>query len=220
MNNGFQHIRTIFTEKKHAHRQLISTLSSLVGINVFLGGLSFITTLVIANVLGREQFGNLSYAIAVGGYCVTIAYCGLERTLVRDLVHFRKRFDEYVSASILLRGVMLVVALIGLYWINALVAEENRLAFAGGVIVLTEGIKALYLAQVYDAWDKMKRHAFYFLVERCIYFLCIWALVFFFRDRLSISAIAIFMVISTAVSFMLQYRWAVPRLNLQIDRNA
>lgn len=212
----FQDAFSMFIEKTHEKRRVLDTLFSLVGINIFLAGLSFVTTLFVANILGPERFGDLSYAIAVGGYCVTIACCGLEHTLVRDLVHFPKRFDEYVSANIFLRGSMLVVALIVILGVNALAKEVNQLGMAGIIIVLVMGIKALYIAPVYDAWDKMKRHALYLLVERCLYFICIWTLVLLFRDRLSVATISIFMIVSTSVGFILQYLWAIPRLNVQM----
>ncbi|NQU30817.1 MAG: oligosaccharide flippase family protein [Anaerolineae bacterium] len=199
-------------------RKLIDTLFSLVSINILLAGLSFITTWMIANVLGKERFGDLSYAIAIGGYCVTIAYCGLERTFTRDLVHFPKRFNEYVSASILLRGVMLVLGSSVILGVNAFAGAENRLGFAGVLIVLTLGTKALGIASIYDAWDKMKRHAIYYFIERCLYFALIWLTVFLFKkESISIPAIAIFMIASTALGLALEYRWAIPRLNIRLD---
>ncbi|TFB10143.1 hypothetical protein E3V36_04695 [Candidatus Marinimicrobia bacterium MT.SAG.2] len=182
--------------------------------------MSFITMIIIAKVFGKELFGDFSYAITVGGYCITIANCGLERTLIRDLVHFPKRFDEYASASILLRGSMLTLALVGIFGVNALVAEENQLRFGGILIVLTMGIKAFNLAAIYDAWDNMKRSAVYLLSERSLYFICIWTFILFFEESLSITAISIFMFISVILGLSLQYRWALPQLNLRMDQKA
>ena len=211
----------MFIEIARTRCQLIYTLFSLVGINIVLAGLSFVTALLIANVLGKERFGDLSYAIAVGGYCSTIAFCGLAQTLIRDLMHFPKRFNEYTSASILLRGSMLVLSFFVILSVNVLAAEENRLGFAGVLIVLTLGIKALDLAPIYDAWGKMKRHAIYYLLGRCLYFALIWLTVFFFKkDSLSIPAIAVFMLVSTALSLTIVYSWAFPRLNVRMDRKA
>jgi len=206
--------------KISARYQLIDTLFSLVGINIILAGLSFVTTLFIANILGRELFGDLSYAIAVGGYCFTIAYCGLERTLVRDLVHFPKRFDNYISSSILLRCLMVTLAFVGIVGLNAFTAEENRLGIAGMVVVFAVGIKALDLGQVYDAWNKMKQHAVYFLMERCLYFACIWLTILFFRASLSVAVISFFMLGSIAFGFFLQYRWALPRIKIKANTEA
>lgn len=218
-NNVQSHFFRI-ARKAHARRHVVDTLSSLIGINVILAGLSFVTTLAIANLLGRGKFGDLAYAIAIGGYCVTIANCGMESTLIRDLVHFPERFDLYVSASILLRGFMLALALIGILGMNFLSSKNNQLSAAGVLIVFAEGIRSLYLAPIYDAWDKMKRHALYFFIERCIYFACIWVFVLLCGRDLSVGIVSIFMLISTAVGFTLQYHWALPRLNLQMDRKA
>jgi len=217
MTNRFQNIVTSVVEKIRVRQHLIDTLFSLIGINVFLAGLSFLTTMVIANILGKEQFGDFSYVVAVGGYCVTLAYCGLERTLVRDLGHFPKRFDELVSASLILRGSMFVLAFMAIFCVNSLVVEENRFGVVGFLIIFDGGIKSLYLGQVYDAWGDMKRNALYFLAERCLYFVCIWAVVVFSKDHFSIAIICGSMLMSTAMGLILQYRWALPRLNVQID---
>ncbi len=216
VTSRFQSVVGASAEKVRTSRQLIDTLFSLVGINLFVAGLSFFTTLLIANVLGRERFGDLSYAIAVGGYCVTIACCGTDRTLIRDLVHFPKRFDTYVSANILLCGSMLALALAGILCADALSAAGSELRIAGLLIVLSQGIKALDLSPIYDAWGRMKRHALYLLAERCLYFACIWMAVFFYRGSFSVPVIAVVMLVSTCLGLVLQYYWALPHLQVRI----
>lgn len=72
----------------------------------------------------------------------------LQRTqtaFVRDLVHFPEHFDAYTSASIALRTSLLMAALIAILGLNALAAGSNQLGTAGLLIVLAEGLKALYL---------------------------------------------------------------------------
>lgn len=201
-------------------RHLVGTLSTLVGVNAFLAGLSFVTTLVVANQLGTEGFGDLAYAIAVGGYALTFAYVAVDRTLIRDLVQFPNLFDVYTSASIVLRGSMLVLALGGVLVLESLSRAEHQLGLAGLLIVFAEGFKALYLGPVYDARDEMRRHAFYLLAERLVYFALVWGLIVVARERLSVLAIGVFMAVSTALGFSLQYRWVVPRITLRLDGTA
>ncbi len=174
---------------------------------------------MIANILGIEGFGDLAYAVAIGGYGMTIGYCGLERTLIRDLVQDPKRFDDYASANIMLRAGMLLVALTGILGVNALLKPESQLGAVGMAIVLAGAAKALYLDGVYDAWDRMKRHAVYLLVERSLYFVLIWAVVLLVAERLSLPIIAAFMLAATALGLALQYEWALPRLELRFGRD-
>lgn len=206
-------------EKTTFGNKLMDTLFSLVCINTFLAGMSFITTLLIANILGKEHFGDFSYAIAVGGYCSTIAFCGLERTLIRDLVHFPERFDEYTSASIVLRISMLIIGFVLILGMNFMAKEGNRMGIAGAFIVLSQGIQALQLAPVYDAWSKMKRHALYLLAERCLYFASVWTFVLLFKDSLSVSLLALFMMLSVILGIYLQYSWASFRISIKFNYN-
>lgn len=197
----------------------INSYLSLVGVNFILAGFSFATTLVLANLLGREGFGNLSYALAIGGYCLSLAYCGLEQTLVRDLVQSPESFGEVFSASLLLRGCLLAVALTGILVLNVFSPPGDRLSAAGVLIVMTEGIRALCMSEVYDAWSNSRRNTLYLLAERCIYFASIWGVILVFKDRLSLGTIALFMCSSMLLGLVLQYRWALPRLRLFLNRS-
>lgn len=198
-------------------RALIRTMSSLLGINLLVSGLSFFTTVSIAVVLGSSAFGILSYALALGGYMVTVAGYGSEQTLVRDLAQNPDRFDDYVSASMIVRATMMVLATFLLFAENALATGDGRLALAGLAVAFLEGIKALHVPQVFDVWNRMERHAVYFLIERSIYFTLIWTALMFFRQDFSMTVIAIAMAISTVAGFSMQYSWALPRISLRLS---
>ncbi|MCK4825920.1 oligosaccharide flippase family protein, partial [bacterium] len=86
-------------------------------VNFILMGLGFVTRVKIANVLGREGFGLLAYALALGTFGGVVVRFGMDRTLVRDLVHHRDRFGELVAGSLMLRGIMFAFVLLGvLLW--------------------------------------------------------------------------------------------------------
>ncbi len=201
-----------------SRRRLVDSFLSLVGINSVLAGLSFFTTLMLANRMGREHFGDLAYALAIGAYCMTIAFCGVDQTQVRDLVQNPGRFADHVSAGILLRLVMLAVAFAGIFMVHSFAADSNRLTAAGVVIVVAEGVKSLGLYPAYDAWGEMKRHALYLLVERCLYFGGLWTILLFFRDEVSLGSVAGFFAVSTVLGLLLQYRWALGRVRLNFNR--
>jgi O-antigen/teichoic acid export membrane protein len=213
-----QNFLSLILEKTRRRRGYLGTFFSLVGINATLAGLSFATTLLVAALLGSKVFGDFSYALVVGAYCSTIAYCGLENTMVRDLVQKPEEHESTISASILLRGALLFLGLVAITGLNLLAPDDGRLTAAGLLIVFAEGAKALYLAPVYDAWNAMKRHAYYLLAERLLYFTGVWTVLIFFRDRLSLGVLAASIVASTILGLVLQYRWALGRFTLCFTR--
>jgi len=101
----------------------LQNLSALVLFNFLAAGLFFVTQVKIANVIGKEQFGMLAYAMALGMYGQIIVRYGMDRTLVRDLIHYPNRFAELVMASLLLRGVLL---------------EMQRIAKHGGLVTVLD----------------------------------------------------------------------------------
>jgi len=98
--------------------------------------------------------------------------------------------------------------------------QVNRLGFIGALIVFIQGVQALNLASMYDALDRMKRHAVFLLIERCFYFGSVWTFVWLFRDSLSIPVIAIFMLFSTFIGLTLQYSYSSFKLYFRINRNS
>ena len=99
--------KVVTSQKKH-----IQNLSVLVFVNFLIAGLGFLTKVKIANTLGREAFGLFAYALALGSYGVVIVKFGLDRTFVRDLIHYPRRFGQLVAGNLVLRGLLLVVVIL------------------------------------------------------------------------------------------------------------
>ncbi len=152
----------------------LNRLSVLVIINLTVAGLGFITRVKIANTLGREGFGVLAFSLALGRYGAAIVRCGLDRTFVRDLIHYPRRFGQLVAGSLVLRGLLLVVVILALVsW--KLTFASSELSWGVIAVVVGTSLMALDLQAVYDSWQKMSRHAVYNLVQRCCYYALIWA---------------------------------------------
>ena len=192
-------------------RHVIDTLFSLVGINLFIAGLSFVTTIFIANALGKETFGDFSYAVAIGTYGLMFVQFGLEKSLVRFLVHYPTRFGELLKSSLLLRLLLFILFTL------ILMLCHHRLGFSWGIVIVifATTFQAFQLAGVYDAWKKMKRHAVYVLIERCTYFGLIWCVILIPFLSLSIELIGTCMITAIIIGFYLQYRWALPRIDFK-----
>lgn len=198
--------RILLSQKTHFKNLLV-----LVFVNFLVAGLGFLTRVKIANVLGKESFGLLAYGLALGNCGAVIVRCGLGRTLVRDLIHYPKRFGQLVAGSLALRGLLLVVVILALVsW--KLTFASSELSWGVIAVVLGTSLMALDLQAVYDSWHKMSRHAVYKLVQKCCYYALIWAVILFCPGKLSIGLIGGGTMASAALYLFMQQRWAFRRI--------
>lgn len=205
IENGFY---THLTNFIISHKDRLRLLSVLVLVNFTLMGLGFVTRVKIANVLGVDGFGLLAYGLALGTFGGVVVRFGMDRTLVRDLVHCRDQFGELVAGSLLLRGIMFVFVLFGILLWKALPYHTNDMSWGVIVIFITACLLSLDLQSVYDTWQKMERHAIYDLVQRCLYFAIIWTVVIISPEKLSINLIAVALLVTAFLYLAMQHQWA------------
>jgi O-antigen/teichoic acid export membrane protein len=195
-----------------SQRRNIQNLSALVILNFLAAGLFFITQVKIANVLGKEQFGLLAYGIALGIYGQTLVRYGMDRTLVRDLIHHPERFSELVVASLLLRGILMGVIFIVLFgW--KILWQPTDLSWPVIAIAMAYTLKSLDLQPAYDAWHCMARHAVYNMIQRGLYFAIIWAVALTDTRYISMTFIGLVMLFTELFYLILQQNWAFRRID-------
>ena len=189
----------------------LQNLSALVFFNFLASGLFFVTQVKIANVIGKESFGLLAYGIALGMCGQTIIYFGMNRTLVRDLIHYPNRFVDIVITSLVLRGILLTLVIaIVLVW--RLIWQPAGLTWPVIIVIVAYSLKALDLQSVYDAWYRMARHAFYNIIHRILYITLIWMIIIIRPQHLSLAWIAVSLLIAEVFFLLLQQQWAWPRI--------
>jgi O-antigen/teichoic acid export membrane protein len=195
-----------------SQRSRLGSLSVLLLVRFITAGLGFVTTIKIANSLGKAMYGELAYALALGAYGEVIVRCGLNRTLIRDLIHDQDRFDVLVLASIALRVVLFVFVALGLVLWRVAGGGVNTLSWVVVSLVLLKSALSLDLQPVYDAWHQFKRHAAYALVERCLYFACVWTALLVWPGEFGLLWIALATAVSVVFYLIIQYRWAFKRI--------
>jgi PST family polysaccharide transporter len=191
----------------------LQNLSALVVFNFLAAGLFFVTQVKIANVIGKENFGNLAYAIALGMYGQVLVRYGMDRTLVRDLIHYPKRLAELVAGSLLLRGGIQLLVIVGLLIWKFAFDASGALSWGLMAIVVAYSLKSLDLQPVYDAWLKMGRHAVYNLIQRVLYFIFIWMIILWSANNLSIAWIGFGLLGTEIFYLLLQQKWAFQRID-------
>ncbi|MBK1654988.1 oligosaccharide flippase family protein [Allochromatium vinosum] len=201
------------TKTLRTQRRRLKNLSVLLLANVFTAGLGFVTTVTIANTLGAERFGQLAYALAIGGILAVNIRFGMDRSLIRDLSHYPERFNETLAASLLARGFLLALCICVLLLSMAVLPFDTH-GISGGMVlvILATALNPLQIANVFDFWEIQGRHALYLCVEKALYFAMIWAVVFWSPDRLGLLWIGASLLTATLFFIGLQYRYAWGRL--------
>ena len=194
-----------------ARKARLQNLSALILTNALVMGIGFLTRVKIANIVGKEVFGLMAYGMALGHLGAMFVRFGLDRTLVRDLVHFPDRFGKTVAASIALRGVIFIFVLFGFFVWKLCLPNTGDLLWGVIAIALTRCLVALDLQSVYDTWQKTNRHAVYNVIQKCFYFSIIWAVVIHSPSRLSLNLIGFSMMTAMLLYLFMQYRWAFRR---------
>jgi len=188
-----------------SQKDRFQTLSVLLAVNFIIMGLGFATRVKIANVLGINGFGLLAYGLALGSFGSMAVRFGMDRTLVRDLIHHPHRFAELVAGSLLLRGTMFTLVSIGILFWKVLPYHANDLSWGVIIIFIATCLLPLDLQAVYDTWQKIERHALYNLFQRCLYYAIIWMIVIFCPGKLTINLIGLALLITAFLFLVMQH---------------
>lgn len=191
-----------FLRKAH-----VRNFFTLVAVNILTSAFGFMTTIKIANVLNKEHFGQLAYALALGAYGVTFVRYGMDRLLTRDIVHNPEQLWKLVSVSFRLRVVLLSVVIAVVIILKPFLFGKDTDAWGGILVVLATTLVALDMQPVYDAMQKMHLHAIFYLFQRMVYFVIIWGVIVTNVEKLSIMVISIVLLLATAFYLQLQHRW-------------
>lgn len=192
----------------------LQSLSVLVFINFLVAGVGFITKVKIANTLGKADFGLFSYGFAIASYGMVIIQFGLDRTLVRDLIHYPENRGQLVAASLLLRSLLFAVVMAALIVWKFSSPTSSDLTWGVLLVALGNSMLGLELKSVYDSMGQFNRHAVYNLIQRCLYFLAIWLMIIVFPKQMSIYWLGIFTVGSVCFYLAIQGRWLLSRMDL------
>ena len=196
----------------------LKNLSVLIFVNFLIAGIGFITQVKIANTLGRETFGLLAYGLAIATYGGVFIRFGLDRTLVRDLIHYPEHFGELVAASLLLRWLLLAFVVIAFSAWRLILGAGSDISWGLILVIIANSMMSMDLQPVYDSWRQMSRHAVYNLIQRCLYFTTIWVIIVVAPTKLGIPLIGVSTMGSVICYLTLQHRWAMSRLSLPASR--
>lgn len=100
--------------------RLFSNFSWLAFDRVFRLGINLFIVGWIARYLGRDQYGNMDYAMSIAGIVGVLASFGTNNIIVRELVKYRDKKNEILGSSFIIRqvgGVLVVLISFITVWI-------------------------------------------------------------------------------------------------------
>lgn len=183
--------------------QTLKNLLALVVINYGITILATVTNIAMANKMGKFEYGKVAYGLAIGLYAATLVLYSSDRTLVRDLTHYKDRFNEMVLGSLYIRGAIFAIVTL------ALLLGASRFQLTAGtlMIVLSVAMVSLDFQAVFDQKNDMKRHAAYLFASKIAFFAIIWLAVILAPKRLTVGLVGFGMLLGSVVFLALQARW-------------
>jgi polysaccharide transporter, PST family len=106
-----------------------------------------------------------------------------------------------------LMGVVLLALLI---W--KLVWQPADISWPVIAVIVAYSLKSLDLQPVYDAWQRMARHAAYNMVQRGLYFALIWGILLVSPPRLTLAWIGFGLLVTAVFYLFMQQQWAQRRI--------
>jgi O-antigen/teichoic acid export membrane protein len=185
----------------------------LIFVNFLASVLVFVANVKIANIVGKESFGQMAYGLAFGLYGAAVVRFGFDRTLVRDLIHYPEKSGELIAGSLILRLVIFVIVTLGLVIWKITGFGTIDLTLGVMLIVIASSILSLDLRAVYDSWQRMKRHAAYNLIQKSFYFMMVWVAILLFQEKLTVKWVGIAMLCSVILYLVMQFVWASKRID-------
>jgi polysaccharide transporter, PST family len=195
-----------------SQRRNLQTLSMLVVFNFVAAALGFMTTVKIANTIGKADFGLFAYGFAIAAYGGAIVRFGMDKTLIRDLIHHPDRQEKTIVSSLLLRGILFLVVAAGLIGWKSLSSVSGDLTWGVILIALGQSMLGLELKAVYDSWGKMSLHAAYYLAQRGIYLGAVWFAIAVLPASVNLYLLGLLMLASVGFYLIVQGYWVLQRI--------
>jgi O-antigen/teichoic acid export membrane protein len=177
----------------------------LVIFNYLQAALGFLINVWLANRLGPENYGVLSYALVTGSFITLLVGFASDKTLVRDLIQSEDA-DAILTASMVLRLTIVVLVGIGCWvWLSFDPSIGSKF-WPLILCLIAAALLSLMPAAWYDARYKMHLHAGITLGEKGLYGTSLLSVSLFFPLSAVMAAGAI--LLSSITSCLVQWSYA------------
>ncbi|MCG8607639.1 flippase [bacterium] len=123
--------------------------------------LRFVLVLVAARVLGDEDYGKFTFAIAFGSLFLIFADLGLHNLVVREIARARDDGSRLVGNGLVIKLVLSLLAFLSLFLVAQFTGKPKEVLLAIYIIagaLLVESV-AEHFCAVFQGYQKLKYHA-------------------------------------------------------------
>ena len=182
----------------------------------------FLIILLLARVLGAENFSWVALGLAIGGFIVPLFNLGSDRTFVRDAVARSQTdlIDEMVLANLSPRLLMVIPTMVILVSLTLFFTDVMKDAIPLIGFSLWAGLIGLYPASWYDYSHDVRRQNLIVFSERMVSLLLIYGLYTYTSDSWGILAVGTCLLAVRSFSIFLQIRsWWVHHASMAFRIN-
>jgi O-antigen/teichoic acid export membrane protein len=175
-----------------------------------------LTLIYAARILGAEQFGVFSFALAFCSIFLIFSNAGLSDITTRELAKNREREKDY-SAIISLKT-FLTVATFGLIFLTSFFVEENirKIIWIIGIYVVSKHFLVVVYA-FFRARQKMKYEAWIKIIQALITLFLTLALLSFVPSVAALSYALMGSIILTVVFVLILFSFFIRPISFSLD---
>jgi O-antigen/teichoic acid export membrane protein len=186
---------------RHA-RQLL-----FIGTGYIQAGVSFLMWMVLANLLGPEQYGIVVYGMVHGGIVAVITQFGNDQSMIRNVVQSDKPARTLTWMTILRSCIgMIIVAGYGIYALFATGTDpEVRICIFCCVVVSV--LTAISPKSWYDKNQRMLTHSIVAFSERIVLIVILAVILLVRHDWFCVVTVSVSMLVGRIISSSLEWRF-------------
>lgn len=143
-------------------------MSWILGEKIYVLGVGFIVTVILARQLGPENFGVLSYAISLTSIFAITGHMGLAGLVVRELVKNRDQSHITLGSAGLLKGLGMFSGYLLLLAYVMLFEESQSIEFFA--IIVIGGTIIFGSSQIFNSWFESRVQAKYISISSALSF--------------------------------------------------
>jgi len=198
--------------------RLIKSTGGTFALQITATGLGFLTTLLLARVLGAAEYGAYAYAMAWIGLLVILATLGFHQLLVRDVAIYRAQEEwgllrgllRFSNRLVLTVSIVLMVMAALAGWILLGSKENNSMLLAFWVALLIlpfSALTQLRQSAMRGFYKIVQGQLPEMIIRPVLFLLMLGGAVFLFRQHLSAQLAVVLNVVAIVVAFSIGTFW-------------
>jgi O-antigen/teichoic acid export membrane protein len=207
--------------KKLLNGKLAKAMIGALGLNIVEAGLGFLTAVILSRIMGAENYGTYSYAMALTGIFTVISLLGQDKFSIREIakLHVNNNFqvikEQVLSANakvILLAFIISVVAALILTFVPfAFSSDKQNTLYIGLVVFVLSVLIRLYIA-FFQGIQKVITSLYPDKLIRPLSFFCLACAMYWFTNS-KVSAVWVISANGLAAFLALIGLWYLWRKN-------